>query len=211
MFGDKTLLWKELRVGTYPLSAFYVSRTVTTMPLEFIWPLFYITIVFWLTNANPAFVVYLGMYFVVMLNVLGMQAVGLAISAGVPAKHQVTTTLLLITFYFGYSGMFMPLDQLPDWLSWVHHGNLLMYGYFLNLQVLFTDSVEFTCRPPEDGLSDYAPCLADSTYKITRSDILARFNIFKSAETCIMVAVIHIFLFHAIAYFFLRKEVKSSL
>jgi ABC-type multidrug transport system ATPase subunit len=210
IFADKTLLIKELRVGAYPLSAFYISRTVTTLPLEFVWPFFYTTIVFWLTNVNPSFVVYLCSFCVVMLNVFAMQAVGLAISAAVPAKHQVTTTLLLITYYFAYSGLFMPLDKLPVWLRWVHHCNLLMYGYHLLLRTVFTDDITFSCMPSAEGVSSYSQCLLDTSYRINSEDILASHGIDKSALLCICFAVGCIFVMRTVAFVFLQRAVRGA-
>jgi hypothetical protein len=209
VFADKTLLVKELRVGAYPLSAYYISRTVTTLPLEFIWPLFYVTIVFWLTNLNPSFVVYILSFGACMLNVFAMQAVGLAISAAIPAKHQVTTTLLLITYYFAYSGLFMPLSRLPVWLRWVHHCNLLMYGYHLLLRITFTDGNTFSCMAAEDGISGYEACLLDNNYRITASDILTKNGIDKPAVLCIAFAIGCIFVMRAVAFVFLQRAVRK--
>ena len=180
-----------------------------TVPLEFIWPIFWLTIVFWLTNANPSFVVFLFSFFAVMLNILAMQAVGLAISAGVPQKHQMTVTILLITYYFGYSGLFMPMEQLPVWIRWVEHLNLLLYSYHLLLKIIFTGDRTFSCFG-DSSATDFPTCIENRAYRITDADIFDRYSVDKSVATCVGFAVGTIFVMRAVSFVFLARAVRRG-
>jgi len=192
------ILRKELSVGSYSLSAFFTAKTVAVLPLDWAWPVFYVTIVYWMTAPNLLFSAYLSVLGSTLLTVVAMQSVGLVISAGVPANQMVTVAVLIITFFFGYSGLFAP--NMAYWLTWAEKLNLLVYAYTLHLRSIFTVDLTFNCKTP---LSEYANCPAE---KIRNESIFEEHNVKYSSSICVLVLVAASLLLRFISYRLLRLE-----
>ena len=60
----------------------------------------------------------------VWLSMSALFALGFLVSATVPEKHMGTTAVLLITFFFAYSGFFVPFEEMPPLLRWLKYTNL---------------------------------------------------------------------------------------
>ena len=70
-------------MGAYRISAYYIARTVLTIPLDFIWPTCFVTLAYWMSCPNSAAVAFFGVLASTLLCVVAMQSVGLLISAAV--------------------------------------------------------------------------------------------------------------------------------
>lgn len=189
-------LRKELSVGAYSLGAFYIARTVTAVPIDFAWPSFYVTIVYWMTVPNALFSAYLSILGATLLTVVVMQSVGQLISAAVPKEQMVTVSVIVITYFFGYSGLFAP--EMPSWLSWAKGANLLAYAYHLMLRSVFTDTSSFSCAAFG---SEYSVCPPGP---IRSSDVLQKHGVDNSASFCVAVLVSAMLLMKLLAYRILR-------
>jgi len=149
--GDRPVLEKELKVGCYSLPAYYIARTLLTLPIEWIWPVLWTTSVFWMTNLNPAFLVYVTVICLVILDYSCFQAIGLVIAASnMPMHRAATLSILLITYFFGWSGLLMDMHRLPVWISWA--GDLNVFRSAVNLMFrVVTDNLEHSCGEAYSG------------------------------------------------------------
>eukprot|EP00928_Gymnodinium_smaydae_P002677 TRINITY_DN10961_c0_g1_i1.p1 TRINITY_DN10961_c0_g1~~TRINITY_DN10961_c0_g1_i1.p1 ORF type:complete len:631 (-),score=87.62 TRINITY_DN10961_c0_g1_i1:337-2229(-) len=142
----RSVLTKELKLGCYSLEVFYIARTILLLPFEFVYPTVWTTGVYWLTNANPDITAYLQVMLLVYITYVLFQGVGLAISAaGMPPARSGTMSILIITYYFAWNNFFMDLRLVPSWISWVRHLNTFSYNLELMMNMIFSDSVEFSC------------------------------------------------------------------
>ena len=204
------VLRHEVHAGQYRLSAFYVSRTLATLPLELLFPTFYITVVWWMGDLQASFAQFVLGYLAILLNFVTMQAVGLCISAGVPESKMVTFAILIITFFFGSSGLFVEASRLPAWFAWTKHVNLLRYGYNLLMHQVFVTASE--------DASLHFSCALDSRYEvcrngavtITTAQILPKNGVEVPASTCIVVMTCATVVLHLTAYQFLRRSVLRA-
>eukprot|EP00937_MAST-01D_sp_MAST-1D-sp2_P001352 g1352.t1 len=214
------VLRHEVRAGQYRLSAFYVARTLRTLPLELVFPSLYIAIVWWMGDLNPSAASFARGYLAILLNLVTMQSVGLCISAGVPESKMVTCAILVITFFFGSSGLFVESTRLPAWFAWTRHVNLLRYGYNLLMHQVFL---------PEGGGGSMAfSCATHSAYELCRAgagagagaggaapairsaDVLAHNDVRVPASVCIAVMASAAVALHAVAYHCLRHRVAKA-
>jgi len=142
----RRVLEKELRVGCYSLLSFYVARTMVLIPIELIWPTLWVTGVYWITNLNPDFLVFLQVLLLVYMSFSAFTGVGLAISAsGMPPARSGTIAILLITFFFAWSGFFVSLEHLPRVLSLAADVNPFRFSVELMMQVILQGDIEFVC------------------------------------------------------------------
>jgi len=137
--SQMTVLKKELHVNSYRLSAFFISQTTVALLPMLVWSLYFSSLVYALSLGPTSIGIwhFFVLYGAILLNLITMQSIGLAISAGVPEKHMVTVSITLITFFFGYSGLFVPWEAMVGWLQWTRHVNLMVYCYQLVLYIIF--------------------------------------------------------------------------
>jgi len=212
------VLRHEVHAGQYRLSAFYLSRALSTLPLELAFPTLYIAVAWGMSGLHGGLAQFARGYLAILLNFVTMQAVGLAISAGVPSEKMVTFAILVITFFFGSSGLFVESARLPVWFRWTKHLNLLLYGYNLLMRQVFVPvgeagSMEFRCA--ENSMYDAcrAGGLANSSSvpskTINTAQILAKNGVEVSSATCIAVLLGATVLLHLLAYHCLRRDVQK--
>merc|ERR1712093_703641 len=98
-----------------------------------------------MTNLNPAFLVYAGVICLVILDYSCFQAVGLVIAASnMPMHRAATVSILMITYFFGWSGLLMDMHRLPAWITWA--GDLNIFRSVVNLMFrLVTGDLEHRC------------------------------------------------------------------
>jgi len=104
-----------------------------------------------MTNLNPAFLVYATVICLVILDYSCFQAIGLVIAASnMPMHRAATLSILLITYFFGWSGLLMDMHRLPVWISWA--GDLNVFRSAVNLMFrLVTGNLEHSCGEPYSG------------------------------------------------------------
>jgi hypothetical protein len=149
--ADRPMVSKELKVGCYLLSAYYVARTLLTLPLEFVWPTLWITCFFWATRLSPYPIAYVLMMLLCYLNYVVFQSVGLLMSASnMPLSRANTVNLLLITYLFAWSGLMMDMRRVPGWLHWASDGNIFAASIRVAFRIV-TEGVDYTCSSSGSG------------------------------------------------------------
>ena len=68
------MISKERRSGVYHLSAYYLAKTVSELPLVLLQPSFYLLISYWIVGLNGA-AGFFGTWFVLVTNSLAAQVI----------------------------------------------------------------------------------------------------------------------------------------
>jgi ABC-type multidrug transport system ATPase subunit len=217
-FGSiRKVLDKELRMGYYSIRTFYVAQTLLPLPVELVFPILWTTGVFWITNVNPDFAVFLQFLLVVCWNYALFQGLGYAVSAsGIPPARSATVCNLIITYFFAWSGFFVDLDLVPDWLKWMRYPNAFLYSVQLLMHIIIPDGMEFTCASvgkAGDITKEGIGCMLkeDGTFVINGSEARARFGITTPPWICAMVMLFCLVIFRLVAYALLRYELRTAI
>lgn len=189
----KKILEKELRVGCYSLTSFYVARTLLLLPLDLVFPTMWTTGVFWLTNLRPDFGVFLQVLLLVYASFTAYQGIGLAISAsGMPPARSGVTCILLITYFFAWSGFFMSFDRVPSFIAWASEVNPFRFSVELMMQMLMQGEVAFECGQITSGgdqTKNSMGCTeaADGTLVLTGRAALERHGMTTNPLVCVAI------------------------
>eukprot|EP00451_Oxyrrhis_marina_P000154 CAMPEP_0204274184 /NCGR_PEP_ID=MMETSP0468-20130131/25035_1 /ASSEMBLY_ACC=CAM_ASM_000383 /TAXON_ID=2969 /ORGANISM="Oxyrrhis marina" /LENGTH=627 /DNA_ID=CAMNT_0051250359 /DNA_START=44 /DNA_END=1927 /DNA_ORIENTATION=+ len=222
MFGNiglfdsvRPVLQKELGVGCYSLLAFYLSRTVLVLPLELVWPTVWTFGLYWMTNLNDSFAVYIVLQLLVYLIFALFSGFGAMISAtGLGGSKASTLALLTITYFFAWSGFFVSFDQIPSYLSWARHGNSFMYCVQLAMRTILPDSIEFDCNSmgTAGDLSKVGEgCReVDGRMVLTGKAARERHGIDTSVAVCLGVIVGSLVLVRVLTYILLSRSFKVA-
>lgn len=205
-------LKKELYVNSYRLSAYFVAETTVSLIPALFWATFWVGVVYAFTlGATGSFVHFLMLYSAILLSIISIQAIGLSISAGISEKNVITFAMLMITYFFGYSGLFVPLQNMPAWLSWSYYGNFLVYTYQLTMYIFFiVPNQDYTCLSSSE--TNFASCKeSNESSVITPQEIAELIGIVIPPWLSAVVLFCGAIVFRILAYRLLRWDIQSSL
>ncbi|XP_038062182.1 ABC transporter G family member 14-like [Patiria miniata] len=134
--AERTVVNKERLSGAYRLSAYYLAKMISELPLTLIMPTIYFIITYWMAGLNAHPVAFLSSWCAMLVNVLVGESIGLSISAYAPSIQEAViivslymlTTLILGGFY---------IEQLPVWLEWTSYLSYTFYFFTLQMQFEF--------------------------------------------------------------------------
>ncbi|GIL87008.1 hypothetical protein Vretimale_14202 [Volvox reticuliferus] len=191
------MLVKERQSGMYRLSAYYLARTASDLPMDCFLPSLFVWIIYWMAGLRIDAGAFFAHWASVLLIVLTSQSVGLLIGATVinPQNGQtIATIFMLATMLVG--GYYV--RGMPVWIAWLKYVSFIYWGWNLLLKI------EFRHRPYDCGLVAGAAAGAKNC-SVKQADI---FDINVDApvtkEVCILIAML-IFL-RLVIYYALKHK-----
>ncbi|GFR49801.1 hypothetical protein Agub_g11739, partial [Astrephomene gubernaculifera] len=143
------MLVKERQSGMYRLSAYYVARTLSDLPMDCLLPSLFVAIVYWMAGLRPEAGAFFSCWSSVLLIVLTSQSIGLLIGATVinPQNGQTIATIFMLTTMLvgGYY-----VRGIPVWIAWLKYASFIYWGWNLLLKIEFRHRLMEGC----EGLSE---------------------------------------------------------
>eukprot|EP00419_Tripos_fusus_P041150 CAMPEP_0172792136 /NCGR_PEP_ID=MMETSP1074-20121228/208822_1 /TAXON_ID=2916 /ORGANISM="Ceratium fusus, Strain PA161109" /LENGTH=535 /DNA_ID=CAMNT_0013629201 /DNA_START=39 /DNA_END=1646 /DNA_ORIENTATION=+ len=203
---DRPLVTKELKVGCYPLSAYYIARTLLMLPLDFVWPTFWVTSFFWATRLSPSPIAYVIVLPLMYLNYMVFQGVGLLMSAAnMPMSRANTVSLLFITYLFAWSGLMMDMSRAPRWLHWASDGNIFGLSISLMFRII-TEDVDYTCS--SNGSGSPEGC---NDGVLTGAEAREWLGVDRNPQTCVLSLVLMLVLCRLLSFVLLRHSLRDAI
>ncbi|XP_072356839.1 uncharacterized protein [Scyliorhinus torazame] len=201
---ERPIINKERLSGSYCLSAYYLAKMTSELPLTIIQPVVSITIAFWMGGLNGpvAYFVDLAM---IMLGSLTAQSIGLFASAlflRIDQSIIFATIFMLCTLLLG--GFY--IQRMPAWLIWARYLAFVIYPFHVMLSVEFSNDHTFLCKP-ENSAYEYCNMDRNSTNSslyIPREEILAFFDVTLPIWGNIVILVLFMVAFRLACYYLLR-------
>lgn len=132
-----TNLKKELSVASYSLFAYFTAVTSVVIPIDLFWTLLYLPITYAMANLGQSAEEFFAFFACVWLNILVMQAIGLAIATlFLASANGFVFAICLTTFFFGFGGLFVPLSTMGP-IAGLRYINVLAYSFHLHMEAVF--------------------------------------------------------------------------
>eukprot|EP00457_Paulinella_chromatophora_P001032 gb/GEZN01001034.1/.p1 GENE.gb/GEZN01001034.1/~~gb/GEZN01001034.1/.p1 ORF type:complete len:661 (+),score=82.30 gb/GEZN01001034.1/:29-2011(+) len=148
---ERPIFLREYSTGTYDVLPYFLSKTVSELPLTFLNSLVQWVLVYFMIGFEGVF-----FFQVLAAWMLGSAAASVAVMLGCimsDVKQATEASPLLFVPQLLFAGFFIRISQIPVWLQWVQYTCSLKYA--LNLLVLseFNDDLCPNVPTPPDGLT----------------------------------------------------------
>ncbi|KAJ1392752.1 P-loop containing nucleoside triphosphate hydrolase [Sesbania bispinosa] len=133
---ERAMLAKERATDMYRLSAYFVARTTSDIPLDLVLPVLFLLVVYFMAglrlSAGPFFLSIL----TVFLCIVAAQGLGLAIGATLMDLKKATTLASVTVMTFMLAGGFF-VKKVPIFISWIRYLSFNYHTYKLLLKVQY--------------------------------------------------------------------------
>ncbi|KAK9079231.1 hypothetical protein SSX86_000901 [Deinandra increscens subsp. villosa] len=133
---ERAMLKKERGADMYKLSAYFVARTMSDIPLDLLLPLIFLLIVYFMAGLRLTAQAFFLTMVIIFLCILAAQGLGLAIGAAVMDLNRATTLASVIVMAFMLAGGFFVKD-VPIFISWLSYLSFNYHTYRLVLKVQY--------------------------------------------------------------------------
>eukprot|EP00951_Prasinocladus_malaysianus_P010842 scaffold79907_cov42-Prasinocladus_malaysianus.AAC.1 len=158
--GDIRMVIKERSSGMYRLSAYYLSRTASDLPISCFFPTLFVVVIYFMGGLRLSAAAFFANWATTMLTVLTAQGAGLLLGAAMDVKSAQTLATLIIISTMLVSGYF--IASVPIWLQWVKYLSFMYYSFNILLYIEFNSRVLESCAP-SDGSGE---CTAVDTQTV---------------------------------------------
>lgn len=190
---ERAMLVKERSSDMYQLTAYFLSRTLSDIPMEWLLPIIFLLISYWMAalwvNAGTFFLT-LG---AVLLTISAAQGCGFLIGALVMDVKKGTTIASVVLLTFMLCGGYY-LQSIPAWIGWIKYISFTFYSYRLVIRLQYRKNMTYFCGPPEDVRSVSCP-MQDALKGITLHE----------AWVDALALLAMVIIYRTLAYFALRN------
>lgn len=128
----------------YHLSSYFLSRTVSDLPLELALPTAFVFIIYWMGGLRPDPITFILSLLIVLYAVLVSQSMGLAFGAILMDVKQATTLASVTTLVFLIAGGYY-VQNIPPFIEWLKYLSYSYYCYRLLLGVQYNEDDHYEC------------------------------------------------------------------
>nr|VDD18470.1 unnamed protein product [Brassica oleracea] len=135
---ERAMLNKERAADMYRLSAYFLARTTSDLPLDFILPSLFLLVVYFMTGLRLSPYPFFLSMLTVFLCIIAAQGLGLAIGAILMDLKKATTLASVTVMTFMLAGGFF-VKKVPVFISWIRYLSFNYHTYKLLLKVQYQD------------------------------------------------------------------------
>ncbi|KAH7568028.1 hypothetical protein JRO89_XS07G0218100 [Xanthoceras sorbifolium] len=136
---ERAMLAKERSVDMYKLSAYFVARNTSDLPLDLILPIAFLVIIYLMVGLRPTFTAFSLTLLTIFLSIVAAQGLGLIIGAAFMDVKKATTLASVIVMTFMLSGGFF-IKEVPLFMSWVRYMSFNHHSYRLLMKIQYNCS-----------------------------------------------------------------------
>lgn len=195
--GEREVVVKERKAGAYRLSAYYIAKMVSELPMLIILPIVQLSAMYWMAGIGGpiTFAMYIGIN---LLNCFTNQSIGYIIGACVPKfKYSITTVNTIMVLFLILGGFFN--THFPSWFAWAKYLSFLYYPFAAIVTLLFADIEPFSC-----GSSQTFKQCQNETELVTGSDVLHSMGIDIPVYCSIGMMAVLVVVLRIMGYFALK-------
>ncbi|XP_055957578.1 uncharacterized protein LOC126824736 isoform X2 [Patella vulgata] len=203
---EKTIMLKERAAGSYRLSAYYLAKTISEIPLIALLPFVFVTITYWAAGMKGV-VEYIATMLLISISAINSQGFGFVLGAGIlnfELALTSSTTFMLLSLTLG--GFY--IQRFPPWLVWSRYLSLLHYPFSAISILEFADTAQILCA--NVTVTQFPQCGKNGTDFVTSKMILEDFQVTLPIYCYVCTLIIMTILVRILGYFVLRLKTRQK-
>ncbi|XP_010553412.1 PREDICTED: ABC transporter G family member 27 isoform X2 [Tarenaya hassleriana] len=133
---ERAMLTKERESNMYRLSAYFLARTTSDLPLDLILPVLFLVVVYFMAGLRPKSESFFLSVLTVFLCIVAAQGLGLAIGATLMDLKKATTLASVTVMTFMLAGGYF-VKKVPIFIAWIRYMSFNYHTYKLLLKVQY--------------------------------------------------------------------------
>lgn len=194
---ERTIIMKERAAGSYRLSAYFLSKTMSELPVRLVLPFVFIAITYPMANMNPSPRIFFATASTQLLAALAGESVGLFIGTITMDFQKALVYATLTGLALMLTGGFY-VENMPVFVRWIRYLSPFKYCYDACVQLEFSRDVQCVDGSVLDGCIDNPGGMVSGQEAI---DVIGATESVGLNEACL---IIFILAFRLLAYLALR-------
>ncbi|KAH7332371.1 hypothetical protein KP509_20G084300 [Ceratopteris richardii] len=137
---ERPILMKERATDMYRLSAYFMARTLSDLPIEIGLTIIFVVIVYLMANLRHGFLSFIYTILAVCLDVTASQGVGFCIGAAIMDVQKASTLASVIVLGFMLAGGYF-IQNIPPFIGWVKYLSFQAHTYKILTYIQYEDAV----------------------------------------------------------------------
>ncbi|KAL4182814.1 hypothetical protein AMTRI_Chr11g95030 [Amborella trichopoda] len=142
---ERAMLAKERAVDMYKLSAYFMARITSDLPLDMILPVIFLLIVYFMVGLKASTSAFFLSMITLFLSIVAAQGLGLVIGASLMDAKKATTLASVVVMTFMLAGGFF-VQNVPSFISWIRYISFNYHTYRLLLKIQYSCSGSNSCK-----------------------------------------------------------------
>ncbi|XP_010503973.1 PREDICTED: ABC transporter G family member 27-like isoform X2 [Camelina sativa] len=138
---ERAMLSKERESNMYRLSAYFVARTTSDLPLDLILPVLFLVVVYFMAGLRLSAESFFLSVLTVFLCIVAAQGLGLAIGASLMDLKKATTLASVTVMTFMLAGGYF-VKKVPVFIAWIRFMSFNYHTYKLLVKVQYQEIME---------------------------------------------------------------------
>ncbi|VYS60161.1 unnamed protein product [Arabidopsis thaliana] len=138
---ERAMLSKERESNMYRLSAYFVARTTSDLPLDLILPVLFLVVVYFMAGLRLRAESFFLSVLTVFLCIVAAQGLGLAIGASLMDLKKATTLASVTVMTFMLAGGYF-VKKVPFFIAWIRFMSFNYHTYKLLVKVQYEEIME---------------------------------------------------------------------
>ena len=205
MQNERGIIAKERSSGAYRMSAYYIAKSVSELPLRIIMPALFYTIVYWAAGLGGVAEFFMTLP-LALLNALNSQGLGMLLGSlfmdGRVAHMCGQTVILIGVLFSGYLNV-----SFPPWFRWCKYLSIIHYPLGAIGTIIFRDLSDVPFN--ETSISAFPHCSENATGFVTASDILKSATIGIPLHCYVSTLVLVFIVIRFVTYITLRCRLRA--
>jgi ABC-type multidrug transport system ATPase subunit/ABC-type multidrug transport system permease subunit len=133
---ERTIILKERAAGSYRLSAYYLSKSISELPIRLSLPFLYLVISFPMSSLAPSAQVFFQVVSVQLLSALAGESIGVFIGTTTLDYEKAMVIATLVSMALMLTGGYF-VQNLPTFVQWIRFVSPFKYSYDSCLRLVF--------------------------------------------------------------------------
>lgn len=141
---ERAMLAKERASDMYKLSAYFMSRTCADIPLEYLLPIGFLIIVYWMAALKASAGAFFLTLLVLFLDIAVAQGLGFLLGAAFMDVKKATTLASVLILAFMLAGGYY-IQHVPGFIRWIRYLGFTWYSYRLLAKTQYSPHQTYAC------------------------------------------------------------------